>query len=69
VATVAVGKAGATNAGILAVQILATGNPALRRRLDDHKRALGRKVSAMSKRARTELQRLLPPDTKATKKR
>jgi len=46
VATVAVGKAGAKNAAILAVQILATGDAALVRRLDELKRALaaGEKV-------------------------
>jgi 5-(carboxyamino)imidazole ribonucleotide mutase len=34
VATVAIGKAGATNAGLLAVSILATSDPALRERLE-----------------------------------
>lgn len=37
VATVAVGKAGAKNAGVLAAQILAIGEPTLARRLDDLK--------------------------------
>jgi phosphoribosylaminoimidazole carboxylase PurE protein len=37
VATVAIGKSGAANAGILAAQILATADPALRRRLREHK--------------------------------
>jgi phosphoribosylamine--glycine ligase len=37
VATVAVGKPGATNAGILAVQILAVGDAELARRLADHR--------------------------------
>lgn len=37
VATVAVGKWGATNAGILAAQILATADPALAKRLADYR--------------------------------
>ncbi len=45
VATMAIGKSGATNAGLLAVQILATSNPELRRRLHDFKAALARKVT------------------------
>ena len=36
VATVAIGKAGAANAGLLAARILATGDSALRARLHDH---------------------------------
>src|SRR5690349_9101690 len=38
VATVAVGKAGATNAGILAAQILATHDAELEKKMQDHKR-------------------------------
>ena len=44
VATMAIGKAGAANAGILAAQILATADPDLRRRLHDHKARLAAKV-------------------------
>jgi 5-(carboxyamino)imidazole ribonucleotide mutase len=46
VATVAVGKAGAKNAAILAVQMLALGDPLLTRRLDDLKARLekGQKI-------------------------
>lgn len=44
VATVSVGKAGATNAGVLAAQILAVGDPAISRRLTDYKRKLAEKV-------------------------
>ena len=40
VATVALGKAGPANAALLAVQILALGDPALRQKLADHKEAL-----------------------------
>ena len=44
VATVAIGKAGATNAGLLAAQILALADPALAARLGDYRRALGEAV-------------------------
>ena len=44
VATVAVGKAGATNAAVLAAQILAVGDPAIRERLEDYRRGLADKV-------------------------
>ncbi len=44
VATVAVGEAGAANAGILAAQILATGDDELRGRLREHRKALAAKV-------------------------
>jgi phosphoribosylaminoimidazole carboxylase PurE protein len=44
VATVAVGKSGATNAGVLAAQMLAIGDPALAQRLDAYKARLAEKV-------------------------
>ncbi len=44
VATVAIGKAGAKNAAILAVQILALADSKLRERLADFKKAQGKKV-------------------------
>jgi len=44
VATVAVGKAGATNAAVLAAQILAVGEPSIRARLDDYRRVLASRV-------------------------
>ena len=44
VATVAVGKPGATNAGLLAVQIIATGDAELVRRLEDHRREMAAAV-------------------------
>ncbi|HNV03775.1 MAG TPA: 5-(carboxyamino)imidazole ribonucleotide mutase [Vicinamibacterales bacterium] len=44
VATVAVGKAGATNAGVLAAQMLALADPALAARLDVYKQRLAEKV-------------------------
>lgn len=44
VATVAVGKSGARNAGILAVQILATSDAGLAKKLTDYKKAMAEKV-------------------------
>ncbi|MBT8342684.1 MAG: phosphoribosylamine--glycine ligase [Desulfatitalea sp.] len=49
VATVAVGKPGATNAGILAVQILALQDPELAGLLDDYKREMARSVDRKAK--------------------
>jgi len=45
VATVAVGKPGAVNAGILAVQILAVGDPDLADKLADYKAQMAAKVA------------------------
>jgi phosphoribosylamine--glycine ligase len=50
VATVSIGKPGATNAGVLAAQILALGDPALSKRLDEYKRRLAEKVEAAAAR-------------------
>jgi phosphoribosylamine--glycine ligase len=50
VATVAIGKPGATNAGVLAAQILAVGDPAIAARLRDYKKRLEEKVEAAAKR-------------------
>ena len=44
VATVSIGKAGATNAGVLAAQILAVSDPRIAARLDEYKRKLADKV-------------------------
>jgi phosphoribosylamine--glycine ligase len=49
VATVSVGKAGATNAGVLAAQILALSDPAIAKRLDEYKSGLAEKVEAAAK--------------------
>ncbi|MEQ6375570.1 5-(carboxyamino)imidazole ribonucleotide mutase [Bacillaceae bacterium S4-13-58] len=48
VATVAIGKAGATNAGLLAAQMLATNNPSLIERLNNYRESLEKKVQEMS---------------------
>ena len=47
VATFAIGEAGAANAALFAVAMLATGDAALARRLDDFRRAQSEKVMAM----------------------
>jgi phosphoribosylamine--glycine ligase len=44
VATVSIGKPGATNAGILAAQILAVGDANVAARLEDHKKKMAQKV-------------------------
>ena len=49
VATVAIGKAGATNAGILAAQILALSDPKLAEKLKAHKEKLAQGVEAKSR--------------------
>lgn len=46
VATVAIGKAGARNAGLLAVQILALGEPALAKLLKEHRARQAAEVAA-----------------------
>ena len=50
VATVAIGKPGATNAGVLAAQMIALGDLALGRRLTDFKQSLADKVEAAATR-------------------
>lgn len=55
VATLALGNAGATNAGVLAAQILALGDPALRAALHDYKAEMARKVETADERLQAEL--------------
>ena len=50
VATVSIGKPGATNAGVLAAQILAVGDRAMAAKLVDYKRKLAEKVEAAAAR-------------------
>src|SRR5512140_3502850 len=50
VATVAIGRPGATNAGVLAVQMLALGDPAVAKKLVDYKKKLAEKVEAAAAR-------------------
>ena len=49
VATVAIGKPGATNAGILAAQMIALGDASMGKKLDAHKEKLARGVEEKSK--------------------
>src|SRR5438874_3339172 len=55
VATVAIGKAGATNAGILAAQILALSNANLGKKLDQHKEKLANSVEEKSRKLKITL--------------
>ena len=50
VATVSIGKPGATNAGVLAAQILGVADPAVAKKLDDYKKTLADKVEAAAAR-------------------
>jgi phosphoribosylamine--glycine ligase len=49
VATVAIGKPGATNAGVLAAQMIALGDPSIAEKLVAYKRKLEEKVEAAAK--------------------
>ncbi len=53
VATVAIGKAGATNAGILAAQILALNDPELAKKMAAHKEKLARGVEEKSRKLKS----------------
>jgi phosphoribosylaminoimidazole carboxylase PurE protein len=55
VATVAIGKPGATNAGILAAQMLALADNAIAKKLDAHKERLARGVDEKSKKLKSTL--------------
>src|SRR6187455_124795 len=54
VATVAIGKPGATNAGVLAAQMIALGQPALAQKLVAFKQKLAEKVEAAAARMAAE---------------
>jgi phosphoribosylaminoimidazole carboxylase PurE protein len=54
VACTAIGKAGAVNAAILAVQILATSDPELARKLTEYKESLARSVIEKSQEVREQ---------------
>ena len=55
VATVSIGKPGATNAGVLAAQILAVGDPHIAARLERFKRTLAEKVEAAAERLKSQV--------------
>jgi phosphoribosylcarboxyaminoimidazole (NCAIR) mutase len=52
VATMGLGKAGASNAAILAVQILSLRSPRLKKKLEEHKKAMAAQVESASKKIR-----------------
>jgi phosphoribosylaminoimidazole carboxylase PurE protein len=52
VATMGIGKAGATNAGVLAVQILARSDPALAKNLKEHKKQMADRVEERDRQLR-----------------
>lgn len=54
VATMAIGKAGAKNAGILAVQILALSDAGLTKKLDQYKKDMAKAVEAKSRKLQAE---------------
>jgi phosphoribosylamine--glycine ligase len=54
VATVAIGKPGATNAGVLAAQMIALGRPETAMRLNDYKKKLAEKVEAAAERLKSK---------------
>jgi phosphoribosylaminoimidazole carboxylase PurE protein len=53
VATVAIGKAGATNAGILAAQMLALSNPEIAKKMEAHKHKLAQGVEEKSQKLKS----------------
>ena len=60
VATVAIGKSGASNAGLLAVQILATADPDLTRKLVEFKADMATGVEAKARALQVELEKDFP---------
>ena len=55
VATVSIGKPGATNAGVLAAQILGVGDKAIAAKLETYKKRLADKVEAAAEKLRTSV--------------
>jgi phosphoribosylamine---glycine ligase len=53
VATVSIGKPGATNAGVLAAQIIALANPRIAAALDGYKKKLAEKVEAAAEKLKS----------------
>lgn len=56
VATVSIGKPGATNAGVLAAQILAVGDQEIAAKLEAYKKKLADKVEQAAERLRSQIQ-------------
>ncbi len=57
VATLAIGKPGAANAGILAAQILAVGDPEVARRVTEYRAAMARDVEARARKVEEALRK------------
>jgi phosphoribosylaminoimidazole carboxylase PurE protein len=57
VATVAIGKPGATNAGILAAQILGLSDASIAQKLESHKEKLARGVEEKSKKLQAAMKK------------
>lgn len=57
VATVTLGNAGPVNAAILAVQMLAIGQPELTRKLEKYKKTLGEKVASGNSKVQADLKK------------
>jgi phosphoribosylcarboxyaminoimidazole (NCAIR) mutase len=55
VATVAIGKPGATNAGILAAQMIALQDKSVAKKLEGHKEKLARGVEEKSRKLKSSL--------------
>ncbi|MFA4987607.1 MAG: 5-(carboxyamino)imidazole ribonucleotide mutase [Candidatus Brocadiia bacterium] len=55
VATVAIGSAGATNAALLAIQILALSDSSLESKLSDHRKKMAGKIAAKNEEMRRKL--------------
>ena len=53
VATVAIGRPGATNAGILAAQMIGLGDASIAKKLEAHKEKLARSVEEKSKKLKS----------------
>jgi phosphoribosylaminoimidazole carboxylase PurE protein len=60
VATLAIGKPGAANAGILAAQILAVGDPEVARRVLEHRAEMAREVEVRARKVEDALRRMPP---------
>jgi phosphoribosylaminoimidazole carboxylase PurE protein len=60
VATLAIGKPGAANAGILAAQILAVGDPEVARRVTELRAEMAREVEARARKVEEALRRSTP---------
>lgn len=60
VATMAIGKPGAANAGLLAAQVLAVGDADVERRVREHRAAMAREVEARARKVEEAMRREPP---------